>query len=174
MGRIFWFALTIISFSLGALDRADAQNTLWVKGADAKLKADHTASSQTLTTLSIGETLSVLGTEGRWYKVATKLGRTGWIYRGKVSDRAPAPTQDGGKSAVGDLFSSLGSSEISAAASDSSRSIRGLSPEAKEYAEQVGASIDHQKALNEVLHIQISDAELERFLENGQIGEYAR
>jgi len=174
MCRILWVTIAILSISLGPINRADAQKTLWVNASGAKLKADKTASSETVTPLPIGEALSVLDSQGRWYKVSTKLRKKGWIYRGKVSSRAPASTQEGKKSGVGELFGSLGSSEISAAAADTSRSIRGLSPEAKAYAKQVGASLAHQSALDQVLNIRTDDVELEQFLKNGQIGEYAR
>ena len=129
------------------------------------------ATSPTVADLPVGTELSVLGTDKSWYQVRTPEGKTGWIYRGKVSATAPAAPSGGGG---GGLFGAVTSSRIEAGAADTSRSIRGLSPETAEYAETAGTPLENRQALDRVLALQIANAELERFLEQGRIGEYAR
>ncbi|UCF91941.1 MAG: SH3 domain-containing protein [Desulfobacterales bacterium] len=154
-----------ISFFLAAL--AAAQEKVWVVGKDAKLKADMTASSATVAVLPLGMELTVESSQGRWYKVATPSRETGWIYRGKVS-QTPPPQESGG------LFGTMsGGSGIKVSAADTSRSIRGLSPEAQEYARISGTPQTYRNALDGVLAMETSASEVERFLKDGRIGEYA-
>ena len=63
--------------------------------------------------------------------------------------------------------------DIDADAADSSRSIRGLSPEAKEYAEATGSPQETQNALDSVIARSAMDKDIDRFLKEGKIGEYA-
>lgn len=68
---------------------ASAQEKLWVSSAGAAIKAEKSASSETVENLSVGEELTILSVEGRWYQVSAKSGKKGWIYRGKVSKYPP-------------------------------------------------------------------------------------
>ena len=56
---------------------------------------------------------------------------------------------------------------------DTARSIRGLSPDAEKYAKNAGTSREHKDALEKVLATNITGKAIEKFLENGKIGEYA-
>ena len=151
-----------------------AGTKVWVTAANAVLKNDKSASSKSLENLSIGAELSVVGTDQKWLKVKTISGKEGWIYRGKVTDVKPKSgvqkKDDGG---IGGLLGAMTGSGISANASDSSRSIRGLSPEAEEYAKQTGKPQEFRKALDSVLDLKIHEGEILLFLKNGKIGEYA-
>lgn len=152
-----------------------AAETLWVSSTNAKLKSDKTASSDTVTTLDVGAELTVLKTDGKWHQVKTASGKKGWIYRGKVSDTKPDILADekSGDDGLGGLLGGLTGSGINAESTDSSRSIRGLSPEAEAYANQTGKPKAYREALDAVLAVKTSDKEIEQFLKNGHIGEYA-
>ncbi|QTA82420.1 SH3 domain-containing protein [Desulfonema limicola] len=167
--KVLLFALLYVC--LFQFSYAGAQTNLWVTGSDARLKADKSASSQTIAELDLGTALSVLSYEGRWYEVSLKSGHKGWIYRGKVSDTPPESSKNQDTS---NLFSALGTDEISADSADTSRSIRGLSPEAVEYADNTGVKQEHRTALDNALKIQTSTSEIEQFLKKGKIGEYAQ
>jgi len=65
------------------------------------------------------------------------------------------------------------SSSISADEAQTSRSIRGLSKETEQYAQQRGTPEVYKKALDQVLAIRITDKEVAVFLKEGKIGEYA-
>jgi len=150
-----------------------AGNELWVTSPNAKLKAKRSASSETIAELPVGSRLNRISYEKRWYKVSAKGGLTGWIYRGKVSENKPEKSPDEEDDSLGDLMVGLTGSSIEADAADSSRSIRGLSPEAQAYADQTGTPQTYRDALDEVLGVKTEDHELEKFLEAGKIGEFA-
>jgi uncharacterized protein YgiM (DUF1202 family) len=143
-----------------------AGGKVWVTASGAVLKKDMNASAATVTSVAIGTELSVLKTSGKWYQVSTPTGKVGWIYSGKIST---APLKKSGST----LGSLTGSSSIKLSSADTSRSIRGLSPEAKEYANSVGTPIQYQQALDNVLSINTTSAQINSFLKEGQIGEYA-
>ena len=109
--------------------------------------------------------------QGSWYKVTTKSNKTGWIYRGKVSSTQPEGKEDKGG---GGLFGALPGSSVQANSADTSRSIRGLSPAAKEYAASTKTPEIYQKALDRLLDLRVTDREIEEFLKEGKIGEYSK
>jgi len=68
----------------------------------------------------------------------------------------------------------LPGSSVQVSAADTSRSIRGLSPAAKEYAASANTPEAYQDALDGVLALRVTDKEIEDFLIEGKIGEYSR
>jgi len=155
---------------------AVAQETLWVTSAEADLKAERSVSSDTVAELQRGTQLSVEAYESRWYRVSTEDGKTGWVYRGRVSETRPEISEgekkdEGG--GIGGLLGGLGGSSVETDAADSARSIRGLSPEAKAYAEKTGTPKQSRDALDQVLSLSISENAIESFLEKGHVGKYA-
>ena len=175
MNRTTLNFLWVLSISFFLFSQVSAGETIWVSSKGAKLKADKSASSKTIAELPVGTELSVQTKDDRWYQVIISSGEKGWIYRGKVSGVRPESSQNKSESgSIGNLFGKLSGSSIQADASDTSRSIRGLSEEAKAYAKKTGASKSYQKALDDVLSLQIRSNEIEDFLNRGQIGEYAK
>jgi len=149
-----------------------AQKKVWVSTTDAKLKAEKAVSSATIANLPVGTQLTVHALKNRWYQVSAPDGKKGWIYRGKVSGEPPR--KEGGEAnPLGTLIGGLTGSNIQADASDTSRSMRGLSPEAEAYADRTGTPKQYKKALDAVLSTKTSDREIEQFLKAGKIGEYA-
>ena len=160
--------IPIVALVLIMTGAAMAAQMLWVVSEGAKLNKEPRASSETIETLPVGLELTVNSSEGSWYKVTTKSNKTGWIYRGKVSSTQPEDKGGGG------LFGALPGSSIQVSAADTSRSIRGLSPAAKEYAASANTPEAHQKALDRVLAMRVTHKEIEDFLMEGKIGEYSR
>ena len=169
------FRLNVGMFCMGVLILlvvcvdALAQQKLWVTSSNATLKASAKSSSNTISTLPVGAELAALETNGKWWRVETAAGESGWIYRGKVSASPPEKETEAGNS----LFGGSLASSVRADASDTSRSIRGLSPEATEYANSSGTPQACRKALDKILAIAISRQEVDQFLATGKIGEYA-
>jgi uncharacterized protein YgiM (DUF1202 family) len=149
---------------------AVAQDKLWVSSDSAKLKADKSASSETIDTLSMGDEVTVLAVEGKWYNVLDPSGKEGWIYRGKLSDSPPAEEV---KKESENLFAFFPGSKIEADEANSARSIRGLSNETEQYAKNRQTPAVYQMALDNVLAMSITESELEEFLKSGKIGEYS-
>ncbi len=148
-----------------------AQTTLWVVSDGARLHAEKTAASPTVAALPLDAALTRIATDGKWHQVETEDGKTGWIYRGKVSDAKPGA--DGGEldDLLGDL-GDLGGSDILLAAADTSRSIRGRTRlDASDERSDIPEPL--RQALDQVLSFYVSDAEVDAFLREGRIGEYA-
>lgn len=150
-----------------------AQDKLFVASEGAKLKADKSASSDTVAELPIGTELKVAGAEESWYRVSAG-GKQGWIYRGKVAATPPEPSKQGGDN----LFGSTGSSTIMVSEADSARSMRGLNESEQEAAKAAGRAprplTDYKQALDKVLATKVDKKELDSFLKSGRIGEYAK
>src|SRR3990172_5417584 len=165
--KVYRYFLCFVIFSAILTGTVIAAEKVWVASRGAELKSDASASSSTLQSLDIGSELSVQSKQGRWYKVTTSGGRSGYIYSGKVSGSAPS-------SKSGGLFGSMNQSNIQASKADTARSMRGLSPEAQEYAQSTATPVQVQRALDNVLAMQTTDMEVERFLKDGHIGEYGK
>ncbi len=148
---------------------AFAAGPMWVTGAGAELKAEPNPGSGTLKTLQVGEELSIGEASGRWLKATAQGGQSGWVYKGKVSDQKPS----GGES-KGDPFGGMLASKVSSNSADTSRSIRGLSPEAEQYANQTGSPVENRKALDHVVALHPTPQEVAKFLKDGKVGEYAQ
>jgi hypothetical protein len=147
-----------------------AEETMWVTGQGARLQSDRSISSTTLTIVPVGTKVQILDKQGRWYKIESS-GTQGWMYQGRLSRTEPMTELQGQSE---DLFGTLTGSQITARQADTSRSIRGLSPETEAYAKNQETPERYRQALEQVLTQQISDQTLAKFLRNGQIGEYAQ
>jgi hypothetical protein len=150
--------------------------SLWVTSEYADLKAQRSISAETLAELERGAQLTLESYESRWYRVTTTDGLTGWVYRGKVSEAPPEPAdsdRNPDEEGIGDLLGGLSGTSVKADAADSARSIRGLSPEAEAYAEKTGTPEQSRKALDRLLSMEISEAEVNAFLRAGTVGEFA-
>jgi len=161
MRFIFCFVLFFIAQTLAA------QDFLWVSSKTAKLKAERSASSQTLTVLNAGAKLEYLAYQKRWYQVKTADAVTGWIYRGKVTKSEPMVLDES-------LFIPMESSPLQMAAADTSRSIRSKQhAKLDETNSGVLSKQSLQKALDQILALHISQKKLARFLKKGKLAEYA-
>lgn len=162
-----------IILSLTTFTSADVQK-VWVTSEDATIQAERSISSKTVAEVRRGTELNVSVFENRWYKVTAPDGKTGWIFRGKVSTEPPPDSlDDNGSGGIGGLLGGLTGSSIKADPADSSRSIRGLSPEAQEYAQQTETPVKSQAALDMLLSSTVDKTEIDLFLKEGKIGEYA-
>ena len=174
MKRFYVFLLTLAATAYFLTSAGFAATTLYVTSDGAELKSAGTSAADTIAELKRGTELTLESQEGRWYRVSTTSNQTGWIYRGKVSEDKPEIEDTGSDSGgLGGLLGGLSGSDINADAADSSRSIRGLSPEAKEYAKSTGTSQQSQDALDYVTSLAVTDNEIDQFLKQGKIGEYA-
>ena len=161
-------AVALLLFASAAM----AEEKRWVSSEGTALKADASATSDTVVDLTVGAEVSVLESGGRWLKVKTSSGQEGWVYAGRVSETQPSAEITGGD---GGLFGdSMQKSQINTAKADSARSIRGLSPEATAYAKGRGTPEVYKQSLDIILARKVSDKEMKTFLKEGKIGEYAQ
>ncbi len=151
---------------------AMAEEKRWVSSEGTALKAEASATSESVADVQVGTEVTVVESGGRWLKVRTAVGKEGWVYAGRVSDAPPAAEVSGDDGGV--FGGSMQKSQINTAKADSARSIRGLSPEVTAYAKDRGTPEVYKKSLDSVLARKVSAKELKAFLKEGKIGEYAQ
>jgi uncharacterized protein YgiM (DUF1202 family) len=151
---------------------AMAAEKRWVSSEGTTLKAEASATSDNVADVNVGTEVTVVESGGRWLKVRTAAGKQGWVYAGRVSETPPASEVAGDDGGI--FGGSMKSSQINTAKADSARSIRGLSPEATQYAKDRGTPEIYKKSLDVVLARKVSPKELKAFLKEGKIGEYAQ
>lgn len=165
--------VTLISamavLGITAVCAQDNVKTVWVSSADASLKSDKKASSDTVITVVFGTELKVLQYDNKWYQVETDSKKKGWVYRGKVSTEQPESSETGTEGLLGELAAV----SIRADAADSSRSMRGLSPEARAYAKNQGTPQEMQQEVDSLMLRKLNVEDITQFLKTGKIGEYA-
>lgn len=161
------FFLVLFAFS-----QAAAGEKVWVSSYDAKLKAEKSASSETVATLPLGTELLVISFDDRWYHVSTADGKKGFLYRGRVSFEPPAAAQGKvGEDPLGKLLSGVTESDIKGDNADTSRSIRPLTVEKQKKGESGNEQV-LQDELNHLLSRRITSTQIDRFLQEGKVGEY--
>ena len=168
MTRSMAALLALLLFAATAM----AEEKRWVSSEGTSLKAEASATSDTVVDMLVGTEVTVVESGGRWLKVKTAAGKEGWVYAGRVSDTPPAGEVAGGDGGI--FGASMQKSQINTAKADSARSIRGLSPDAAKYAKDKGTPEATKKALDIVLARKVSPKELKAFLKEGKIGEYAQ
>ncbi|RII25124.1 MAG: SH3 domain-containing protein [Geobacter sp.] len=149
---------------------AFAQEKRWVASDGTTLKKESSISSADISSLPVGTELTLIESGGRWLKVTAPGHKEGWVYAGRVADAPPAAEVTGEAGLFG---GTMQQSQIQTAKADSARSIRGLSPEATQYAKQRGTPEVFRKELDKVLARKVTAKELRAFLRDGKIGEYA-
>ena len=170
MKKFIFLPICILSALFFLFSETTAQEKVWVYAKGADLKADKTASSETIARLSEGAELNVISLKKRWYNVSTDSGENGWIYRGKILKSPPGQEEEEDDDAG--LLEELSDTGILLAAADTSRSIRGKSAETLVYELEAEAGEKYIRALNTVLSFYASDEDIELFLKQGRIGEY--
>jgi len=91
----FYFSAALAAVTLFWGIAVLAAGAMWVGSENATLKSEPKASAKTLSTLALGNKVSVLGSSNRWYRIRTSSGEEGWMYRGKLSD---SPSFQGNRS----------------------------------------------------------------------------
>lgn len=169
---LFLTACAVAPANSPAISPAAAEGQRWVVSEGSVLMAEASVSAAQVAELAVGAEVAVLEDQGRWLKVRANSGQTGWIYAGRVSTTPPVAEVSGGE---GGLFgATMQESQIHTAKADSARSIRGLSPEVTQYAQQRGTPEAYRKALDTILARSVSPKELKAFLREGKLGEYAQ
>ncbi len=137
--------------------------TLYAKSSKTKMQESASAKSKVVALLRKGATVRVLEKKKKFYKVSVG-GKQGWVFKFKLSSKKPA----GGAG----LDGLVGSQRVAASGSASGSSIRGLSPVSENYGKRKGIGPEHIRAVKEMERRTISLKELDKFMEEGKLGEY--
>jgi uncharacterized protein YgiM (DUF1202 family) len=160
--------LIFLLVGLGFVTEVSAQ-TLYVKKSGTKLQASDSAKSDVIATLSQGTPAKVIKKGRKFYQVSAG-GKKGWIFKFKLS--AKAPEKSGGDGGV--LGALGGRQKIAANEASSGSSIRGLSPISERHAKSKGISDKDIQAVKEMEAFRVDPKAMEKFLKEGKLGEYGQ
>ena len=163
------FSMVLLGLAMLLLPYLATAETWYVKKSSTKLQAEASARSKILSRLKQGTRVEVKKKSGKFFQVST-VGKTGWIFRFKLSKKAPAERQ-GERDVLGALG---GNQRMAARESASGSSIRGLSPISEQHARKKGATSESIQAVKDMEDFKVRPEELDRFFEKGKLGEYSQ
>jgi len=151
-------SLAALCLALPMSAMADA--TMYVQSLKAKVLAQPSFGAPVITEADRGDALAVQETQDRWYKVSVD-GKSGWISRLVVSDRAPMA-----KTTALDDHEGLDiSARRRASVATTAGAARGLAYDDRLRASQAGVA--NYAALEKVENVQVSEQEALAFLAAG-------
>lgn len=170
MTRYLQCALIAISLmtAISYLSDIAAAETVYVQAKAAKLRSGKTSLDPVVADVKFGEPLEVLGKEGGWLQVRTAEGVRGWIFNNKTSTSKPAAS-DESLAAMGKGLRQGQASDVTATAG-----ARGLDKVSETYAKRTGITQRDRDAVDRMTAYRITDQQVEDFLKNGELGEYAK
>ena len=142
--------------------------TVYVQAKTGQLRSGKTSLDAVVANVRYGEALEVVSRDGSWIEVKTAGGGKGWIFANKVATSKPS----GGSDTLARLGQSMRGD--GASATTASAGARGLDKASEGYANRAGISSHDREAVDRMTAYQISDAEVEEFLREGALGEYAQ
>lgn len=164
--RLCFFVFLLIAVYPAML----SAETMYVKSSGTKVMKEESAESKVVQVLDQGAAVEVTQKAGKFYKVELPSGGEGWIFKFKLTSDAPA--EAGGS---GDTLDILGGKQkIAARESGSDSSIRGLSPVSEKHAQSKGISPQNIQAVKQMENFTVGREDVEKFLREGRLGEYAK
>src|SRR5918994_7477489 len=112
--------------------------TFYAKQDDVKVTAEKSPTSAVIATLALGDAVDVLSEEGRLAKVKVASGKTGWVFKFRLTE--DKPSSGGGFG----LSSLTGKRTIAARESRAGGSIRGLKESTETYAKSKQIKQEHR------------------------------
>ena len=120
--RITRMIFGILSFTMVAwmFPTSNWAATFYAKQDDVKVTAEKSPTSTVIATLALGDAVDVLTEEGRLVRVKAPNGKTGWVFKFRLTEEKPSSGGGFG------LSSLTGKRTIAARESRAGGSIRGL------------------------------------------------
>ncbi|MDX1411977.1 MAG: SH3 domain-containing protein [Nitrospirales bacterium] len=162
--RILMMAALLIGFSAGNV----LAETMWAKKDRVKVTAEKSPTSSVVAILRVGDQVQVLQKSGRLYKVKLRNGKSGWVFKFKLSDTQPE--QASGGSGLSGL---AGDNTVVAQEARAGGSIRGLKETSEQYADKKNISQADRRSVEKMEQRTVTDDEFNQFKKDGRIGEYA-
>jgi len=142
--------------------------TVFVQAKTAQLRAGKTSLDPVVANVKHGEPLQVRKTEGKWMEVETRAGIKGWIFANKTTTLKPSGTDD----ELARLGRGFRGREASA--TTASAGARGLDKVSEGYANRTQIPQQIRDAVDRMTTYNITDQEVEDFLKQGELSEYAK
>lgn len=159
--------ITVLT-GLGCWVNVARAETVFVQAQTAHLRSGKTSLSQTVATVTFGDSLELVRREGDWLEVRTSSGLKGWIFANKITTTKPA---DHGDRPAGP---GKGVRQTEASRATASVGARGLDTVSQDYAKRTGISQRHREAVDRLTNYRVTEQEVEEFLRTGRLGEYAK
>jgi len=156
--------LTLALWLIPAITWAD---TRYAKQDKVKVTAKKSPTSSVITTLKLGEAVTIISEEGRLVKVKTAKKKVGWVFKFRLSSDKPRTRSSSGLSGL------TGKRRIAARESRAGGSIRGLKESTEQYAKQKHIKPEYQQAVDKMEQLVIPSEEFEQFKKDGHLGEFA-
>ena len=142
--------------------------TMYVSKDEVKVTEEKSPMSRVVDTLRLGDQVRVLEKSDRHYKIRAQSGKTGWVFKFKLSD------QKVGGGGGGDMLSGLtGETRIAAREASTGGSIRGLKETSEHYAETKQIDPASRNAVQKMEDRAISREDLLKFQREGSVGEFS-
>ena len=141
--------------------------TLYAKQDGVKVTAEKSPTSAVVTTLALGDPVTVLSESGRLAKVKTSSGKTGWVFTFRLSSTKPSAKSGSGLSGL------TGRRTIAARESRAGGSIRGLKESTEQYAKDKQIKQEHRDAVDRMEAFSVTPTELTQFKKTGNLGEFS-
>ncbi len=166
--RRYWVPLILFCVGLVAWGTEVWAETVYVQAKTAQLRSGKTSLDTVVGNVKYGEALEVVGRDGGWMEVKSASGAKGWIFANKTSSTKPSGTND----TLAKLGQSMRGGDASA--TTASAGARGLDKASEGYADRAGVSARDREAVDRMTAYQISCQEVEEFMREGGLGEYAK
>jgi len=162
-----WLAITMLCGGILVLPSLSWAATLYAKQDGVKVTAEKSPTSAVVTTLALGDPVTVLSESGRLAKVKTSSGKTGWVFTFRLSSTQPSATSGSGLSGL------TGRRQIAARESRAGGSIRGLKESTEQYAKDKQIKQEHRDAVDRMEAFSVTTNEFTQFKKAGKLGEFS-
>ena len=162
------FGMVLLTVGAWMLPSTNWAATLYAKQDDVKVNAEKSPTSAVIATLALGDAVTVLAEEGRLAKVKTATGKTGWVFKFRLSEEKPSS----GGSGLG-LSGLTGRKTIAARESRAGGSIRGLKESTEQYAKDKNIKQEHRDAVDRMEAFSLATDDLMEFKKSGHLGEFS-
>jgi hypothetical protein len=140
-----------------------------VQAKTAQLRAGKTSLDAVVGNVKFGEALEVVGRDGSWMEVKTVSRCEG---DGSSPTRHRHRNRPGGNDTLARLGQSMRGGDASA--TTASAGARGLDKASEGYADRAGVSARDREVVDRMTAYQIPDQDVEEFMREGGLGEYAK
>lgn len=165
MRKSFCTLFCLLFVLIPSLSQAE---TMYAKKNGVKVTAEKSPTSKVVGKLNTGDQVQVVKKAGRQYQVKLPSGKSGWVFKFKLTAKKPS-----GKSGGSSLSGLTGKTRIAARESRAGGSIRGLKETTENYAERKHIDPSHRRAVDKMEAFSVSDAELAKFQLAGNVGDYS-
>ncbi len=160
------FVICVVCVSGWLLPMTSWAVTLYAKQEKVKVTAKPSPNSTVITTLSLGDPVTVLAEKDRLLKIKTEKKKVGWVFKFRLTAKKPSVRKRS-------RFSGLrGRRTIAAREARTGGSIRGLRESTEQYAKQKHLKPEYQQAVDKMERLVIPPDELRQFKKDGRLGEF--